>query len=78
MTFYTVTEFNTMKLYELDNVTYNKIHNRFANLFGDKMAKTFLEKHLAWKLKSFLLILLSISWIASLFCEAISIPKERK
>lgn len=53
MTFYTVTEFNTMKLYELDNVTYNKIHDRFANFFGDKMAKTFLEKHLGMEIKKF-------------------------
>lgn len=52
MNFYTVNEFNSMKVYELDNTTYNKIHNEFAKLFGDRMAKSFLEKNLEQDVKT--------------------------
>lgn len=53
MNFYTVDEFNTMKLYELDNGTYNKIEGKFSKLLGEKVAKKFLERHLGTELKIF-------------------------
>ena len=51
MNFYTANEFNTMKLYEVDNITYGKIESKFASIFGDKMAKSFLENHLTEDVK---------------------------
>jgi len=53
MNFYTVEDFNTMRLFELDNNTYNKIEFKFAKLLGDKGAKKFMEKHLGMKLNKF-------------------------
>ncbi len=52
-TVYTVAEFNTMKLYELDNVTYNKMQKKLAKLLNDKKANQFLESHLGMEVKKF-------------------------
>lgn len=44
--FITVSEFQTMKVYELDNRTYNKIIDKFTTVFygNEKIAKSFLLK----------------------------------
>lgn len=42
MNFYTTDEFTSTRVFELDNTTYNKIHDKFAKMVGDKRADKLL------------------------------------
>jgi len=46
MNFYTTNEFTSTKVFELDDNTYGKIHDKFAKYVGDKKADDLLWK---WK-----------------------------
>lgn len=48
--FITVQEFETMKLYELDNFTYKQIEKAFIKACGEKIAKKLLNKWIEKKL----------------------------
>ena len=49
--FLTINEFETIKVYELDNVTYNKIEMAFIRTLGERVGKKILEKYLEKNLK---------------------------
>ena len=51
MRFLTIQEFETIKVYELDNVTYNKIERAFIKALGERIGKMILAKHLEKRLK---------------------------
>ena len=51
MTFLTIDEFETIKVYELDNSTYNKIERAFVQRLGEKLGKKILAKYLEKRLK---------------------------
>ena len=46
----TYKEYETMKLYEMDNKLYNRIEKSFRRILGDK-AKILLEKHMTKTIK---------------------------
>ena len=49
--FLTIQEFENIKVYELDDVTYNKIEMAFIRTLGEKIGKKILSKYLEKKLK---------------------------
>ena len=49
MNFYTTDEFTSTRIFELDNNTYNKIHDKFAKMVGDKGADKLMWQ---WKDKT--------------------------
>ena len=49
--FLIINEFETIKVYELDNVTYNKIEMAFIRTLGERVGKKNLEKYLEKNLK---------------------------
>ena len=51
MKFLTIQEFETIKVYELDDVTYNKIERAFMKKLGERIGKRILAKYLETKLK---------------------------
>lgn len=44
MRFLTISEFETMRLYELDNVTYGKVKMAFVHVCGNAGADRLMEK----------------------------------
>ena len=51
MRFLTIEEFETIKVYELDNTTYNRIERAFIQQLGERIGKRILAKYLEAKLK---------------------------
>lgn len=51
MTFLTIDEFETIKVYELDNLTYNKIEAAFVKRLGERVGKKILDKYMEKKLR---------------------------
>ena len=49
--FLTIQEFETIKVYELDNVTYNKIEMAFIRTLGERIGKKILAKYLEKNLR---------------------------
>ena len=46
MKFLTVEEFESMKLYEVDDVTYRRIEKAFIDRLGEKLGKKILAKYI--------------------------------
>lgn len=44
MNLYTIDEFTSTRIFELDNNTYNKIYDKFARTVGDKTANKLMWK----------------------------------
>lgn len=51
MTFLTIQEFETIKVYELDNLTYKKIETAFIKTLGERIGKKILAKYLEKSLR---------------------------
>ena len=51
MTFLTINEFETIKVYELDNLTYNKIEAAFVKRLGERIGKKILNKYMEKRLR---------------------------
>ena len=51
MTFLTINEFETIKVYELDNLTYNKIEAAFVKRLGERIGKKMLNKYMEKRLR---------------------------
>ena len=49
MNFYTIADLDNIRVFELDNNTYEKIHGKFARMAGDKGATKLMWK---WKDKT--------------------------
>lgn len=46
MRFYTVKEFEEIKVYELDDVTYKRIERAFVSRLGERLGKKILAKYI--------------------------------
>lgn len=55
MKFITWDEYNNMKVYELDNVTYKRIERAFIEVLGDRIAKNIMEKFMGKTIREFTL-----------------------
>ena len=51
MKFYTTQEFEEIKVYELDDVTYNRIERAFVNRLGERLGKKILAKYIEKRVK---------------------------
>lgn len=67
MKFYTEYEYETLALCALDNITYNKIFNAFAKIFGAKITGLLFDEYMDKPLKD----LSCNSWVDVLSCVTI-------
>ena len=51
MKFYTISEFESMPLYAVDDVTYRRIEQAFISRLGERLGKKVLQKFLKKTLK---------------------------
>lgn len=51
MRFLTIEEFEEIKLYEVDDVTYRRIEKAFVDKLGEKLGKKILAKYVEKRLK---------------------------